>query len=87
MTDEAGNELIQSYVKMRQVCHAHNHRILTFEYILTSFFLKIGSGRGQVTAFPRQLESLIRLAEAHAKMRLDSLARYCRDFKLQTEKH
>lgn len=47
LTDEAGNELIQSYVKMRQV----------------------GSGKGQITAFPRQLESLIRLAEAHAKMR------------------
>lgn len=30
---------------------------------------KIGSGRGAVTAYPRQLESLIRLAEAHAKMR------------------
>lgn len=31
---------------------------------------KIGSGRGQVSAYPRQLESLIRLAEAHSKMRL-----------------
>ncbi|CAI8040057.1 DNA replication licensing factor MCM4 [Geodia barretti] len=31
---------------------------------------KIGSSRGAVTAYPRQLESLIRLAEAHAKMRL-----------------
>ena len=30
---------------------------------------KIGSGRGTVTAYPRQLESLIRLAEAHARMR------------------
>ncbi|XP_054277531.1 DNA replication licensing factor MCM4 [Macrosteles quadrilineatus] len=30
---------------------------------------KVGSGRGQVSAYPRQLESLIRLAEAHAKMR------------------
>lgn len=30
---------------------------------------KIGSGRGQVSAYPRQLESLIRLSEAHAKMR------------------
>ncbi|XP_064398526.1 DNA replication licensing factor mcm4-A-like [Halichondria panicea] len=30
---------------------------------------KIGSSRGAVTAYPRQLESLIRLAEAHAKMR------------------
>merc|ERR1719381_278368 len=47
LTEEAGTQLIQSYVKMRQV----------------------GSGRGQVTAFPRQLKSLIRLAEAHAKLR------------------
>uniref|UniRef100_A0A1B0CFB1 DNA replication licensing factor MCM4 n=1 Tax=Lutzomyia longipalpis TaxID=7200 RepID=A0A1B0CFB1_LUTLO len=31
---------------------------------------KIGSGRGQISAYPRQLESLIRLAEAHAKIRL-----------------
>lgn len=30
----------------------------------------MGSGRGQVSAYPRQLESLIRLAEAHARMRL-----------------
>ena len=31
---------------------------------------KVGSGRGTVSAYPRQLESLIRLAEAHAKVRL-----------------
>ena len=30
---------------------------------------KVGSSRGAVSAYPRQLESLIRLAEAHAKMR------------------
>lgn len=30
---------------------------------------RIGSGRGQVSAYPRQLESLIRLSEAHAKLR------------------
>ncbi|KAM3877301.1 DNA replication licensing factor mcm4-B-like [Diretmus argenteus] len=30
---------------------------------------KIGSGRGMVSAYPRQLGSLIRLAEAHAKVR------------------
>jgi len=51
LSDEAGAQLIQSYVKMRQ----------------------IGSGRGQVTAYPRQLESLIRLAEAHAKMRYSNV--------------
>jgi len=33
---------------------------------------KVGSGRGQVTAYPRQLESLIRLSEAHARMRFSS---------------
>ncbi len=31
---------------------------------------KVGSGEGQISAHPRQLESLIRLAEAHAKVRL-----------------
>lgn len=31
---------------------------------------KIGSGRGQISAYPRQLESLIRLSESHAKVRL-----------------
>lgn len=33
---------------------------------------QIGSGRGQVSAYPRQLESLIRLSEAYARMRLSS---------------
>lgn len=34
---------------------------------------KIGAGRGQISAYPRQLESLIRLAEAHAKIRLSKV--------------
>ncbi|RWS03746.1 DNA replication licensing factor mcm4-like protein [Dinothrombium tinctorium] len=34
---------------------------------------KAGSGRGQISAYPRQLESLIRLSEAHAKVRLSSV--------------
>ncbi|KAM9789380.1 DNA replication licensing factor MCM4 [Neosynchiropus ocellatus] len=34
---------------------------------------KVGSGRGMVSAYPRQLESLIRLAEAHAKVRFSEL--------------
>lgn len=33
---------------------------------------KIGSGRGQISAYPRQLESLIRLSEAHAKVRFSN---------------
>ncbi|KAI5633222.1 MCM2/3/5 family domain-containing protein [Phthorimaea operculella] len=33
---------------------------------------RVGSGRGQISAYPRQLESLIRLAEAHARMRLSN---------------
>ncbi|CAG9564191.1 unnamed protein product [Danaus chrysippus] len=31
---------------------------------------RVGSGRGQISAYPRQLESLIRLSEAHARVRL-----------------
>lgn len=34
---------------------------------------KVGAGRGQISAYPRQLESLIRLSEAHAKVRLSQL--------------
>jgi len=34
---------------------------------------KVGSGRGHITAYPRQLESLIRLSEAHAKLRFSSV--------------
>lgn len=34
---------------------------------------KVGSGYGQITAYPRQLESLIRISEAHARMRLSEV--------------
>lgn len=34
---------------------------------------KVGAGRGQISAYPRQLESLIRLSEAHAKVRLSEV--------------
>uniref|UniRef100_A0A1Y1KIS5 DNA replication licensing factor MCM4 n=2 Tax=Photinus pyralis TaxID=7054 RepID=A0A1Y1KIS5_PHOPY len=34
---------------------------------------KVGSGRGQISAYPRQLESLIRLSEAHAKVRFSQI--------------
>ena len=42
---------------------------------LTSAYVnvrKVGSGRGQSTAYLRQLESLIRLAKAHAKMQFSA---------------
>ncbi|XP_015788265.1 DNA replication licensing factor mcm4-A [Tetranychus urticae] len=34
---------------------------------------KVGIGKGMVSAYPRQLEALIRLAEAHAKVRLSNV--------------
>lgn len=34
---------------------------------------KMGANKGQITAYPRQLHSLIRLAEAHAKIRFSNL--------------
>lgn len=34
---------------------------------------KLGSNKGQITAYPRQLHSLIRLSEAHAKLRFSNL--------------
>ncbi|KAG8198821.1 hypothetical protein JTE90_007124 [Oedothorax gibbosus] len=34
---------------------------------------KVGCGRGQVSAYPRQLEALIRLSEAHAKVRFSNV--------------
>jgi DNA replication licensing factor MCM4 len=39
-------------------------------YFLNQLIFQIGAGRGQISAYPRQLESLIRLSEAHAKVRL-----------------
>ncbi|XP_012232001.1 DNA replication licensing factor MCM4 [Linepithema humile] len=34
---------------------------------------RVGSGYGQISAYPRQLESLIRLSESHAKMRFSNV--------------
>jgi len=48
ITNEAGNLLIEEYIKMRES----------------------GLSKTNITATPRQLESLIRLSEAHARMRL-----------------
>ncbi|GAA35808.2 minichromosome maintenance protein 4 [Clonorchis sinensis] len=44
------------------------------EYLVREYveMRKLGSGRGQISAYPRQLESLVRLAEAHARLRLSN---------------
>lgn len=44
------------------------------QYLIQAYveMRQVGSNRGAITAYPRQLESLIRLAEAHARMRLSS---------------
>lgn len=53
----------------------HIHPVLTDEaqQKLVQVYVdmrKIGAGHGKISAYPRQLESLIRLSEAHAKVRL-----------------
>ena len=64
-------EVLKDYINYAKT-HIHPRltekagRALTDEYVRMR---KVGSGRGQVSAYPRQLESLIRLAEAHARMR------------------
>lgn len=47
-------------------------KFIQFFFPLLTEMRQVGSSRGAVTAYPRQLESLIRLAEAHARMRLSS---------------
>ena len=55
ITEEASQELVQSYVKLRSV--GDDPRV---------------SSEKRITATTRQLESMIRLAEAHARMRLST---------------
>ena len=52
-------------------CKGASHEIHSGLFLLIEM-RQVGSSRGAVTAYPRQLESLIRLAEAHARMRLSS---------------
>ena len=75
--DEVDERVLGIDVLKDYIAYARNfvHPRLTTEAgrSLTQAYVemrKVGSGRGQITAYPRQLESLIRLAEAHAKVRL-----------------
>ncbi|KZV85152.1 MCM-domain-containing protein [Exidia glandulosa HHB12029] len=56
ITEEAGNELVQSYVALRNMGGADPR-----------------AREGRITATTRQLESMIRLSEAHARMRLSDV--------------
>ena len=63
------NDLLRDYVGYAR---ASVKTVLTEEarLQLIQYYLdmrKVGSGKGSVCAYPRQLESLIRLSEAHAK--------------------
>merc|ERR1711981_238297 len=73
---ESNEELIEMSVLRDYIAYAKQtfNPKLTDESgtLLTQSYVRmrqVGSGRGQITAYPRQLESLIRLAEAHARLR------------------
>ena len=57
----------KEYIQPKLSDDASEHLILA--YVMR----KVVSGRGQITAYPCQLESLIRLSESHAKVRLSPL--------------
>merc|ERR1712156_1183791 len=74
--EESNEELIEMSVLRDYIAYAKQtfNPKLTDEAgtLLTQSYVRmrqVGSGRGQITAYPRQLESLIRLAEAHARLR------------------
>ncbi|KAJ2575513.1 MCM DNA helicase complex subunit, partial [Coemansia sp. RSA 1836] len=65
ITDDAATALVQAYVDLRRMGRD------TAAANTTSAAIHAGSSaNGRVTATARQLESMIRMAEAHAKMRL-----------------
>ncbi len=77
--DQTADEMLDMSIMRDYLTYAKQtfHPKLTDEAgtMLTQSYVRmrqVGSGRGQITAFPRQLESLIRLAEAHACMRFSN---------------
>ena len=63
------NDLLRDYVGYARASVkttlTEEARLQLIQYYLD--MRKVGSGKGSVCAYPRQLESLIRLSEAHAK--------------------
>ena len=63
------NDLLRDYVGYARASVKTNlteeARLQLIQYYLD--MRKVGAGKGSVCAYPRQLESLIRLSEAHAK--------------------
>jgi len=68
------NDLLRDYVGYARASVKTNlteeARLQLIQYYLD--MRKVGAGKGSVCAYPRQLESLIRLSEAHAKVRLST---------------
>lgn len=78
--DEAESEHLDMKVLKNYLAYARNYvKPLLGEEAMQALIhayvdmRKTGSGSGKVTAYPRQLESLIRLSEAHAKVRLSNV--------------
>jgi len=67
-------ELLRDYVKYAKQTYSPVLSDAAGQQLIENYveMRKIGAGRGQVTAYPRQLESLIRLSEAHARMRFSN---------------
>ncbi|CAF0916428.1 unnamed protein product [Adineta steineri] len=70
--DAMDADLLRDYISYARTFVSPQLTELAGKLLVSSYveMRKVGSGKGQVSAYPRQLESLIRLAEAHAKVRL-----------------
>ncbi|OQV23887.1 DNA replication licensing factor MCM4 [Hypsibius exemplaris] len=72
--DELDMELIKDYIAYARIkqpkLDGEAAAELVNQYVQAR---RVGKGRGQISAYPRQLESLIRLSEARAKIRLDTV--------------